>query len=419
MTRLRRRSVSWLALPLLVLALGCTPRPERFQGIVRVSKNGSDQYYNARNGYLVIRALDMQGPPLKAAMDKVMSSLDGALVNDDRNPLFRSKHGEMFLELGPDSYTTAEDDLNTALKLSEDWVPAWIALADLEARRGRLDRARKMLDGADQSITNLQIDAQKHPVPPFRILGLAIFGEDNKKDPNDPTLQESERRQLLLTWLQESEQWTIESPALLGKTASGGTTVNTGNLFRRLHARVEFERIVIKLHEPDGLTAVMPMFDKVFEWDPDLFPARIEKAAQLRRLGAWREAERMLRPYVDSADPKLANNARLVFEMASVYTDWYINSPDDPNARAISKSAEQWFVKLFQINRQHVSGWLKRAELYAVAGQREANARTLADADTWLANAREVLKKDTPETQRVAQKIADARRNFGKKEVHP
>jgi hypothetical protein len=250
MTRLRRRWVFWPALPILVLACGCTPgctpRPERFQGVVRVSKNGSDQYFNARNGYLVIRALDMQGPPLRAAMDKVMSSLDGALVNDDRNPLFRSKHGEMFLELGPDSYTASEDDLNTALKLSEDWVPAWIALADLEARRGRLARARKMLDGADTSITNLQIDAQKNPVPPFRILGLAIFGEDNKKDPNDPALQESERRQLLLTWLQESEQWTIESPALLGKTASGGTTVNTGNLFRRLHARVEFERIVIK-----------------------------------------------------------------------------------------------------------------------------------------------------------------------------
>jgi len=159
----------------------------------------------------------------------------------------------------------------------------------------------------------------------------------------------------------------------------------------------------------------MPMFDKVFEWDPDFFPARIEKAALLRRLGSWREAERMLRPYVDSADPKLANNARLLYEMASVYTDWYIGGPDDPNSKAISKSADQWFTKLFQINQKHVAGWLKRAELYAAAGQREANLKTIQDADQWLANAREILGKDTPETQQVAQKIADARRNFGKK----
>ena len=415
MTRLPRRSLAWLALALLAMCAGCTPRPERFVGIVRVSKNGSDQYFNARNGYFVVRALDLQGPPLRSAMDKVMSSLDGALVNDDRNPLFRSKHGEMYLELGPDSYTTAEDDLNTALKLTEDWVPAWVALADLEARRGRLARARSYLDSADKSIIVLQDDTSKHPVPPFRILGLDIFGEEKKKDPNDPTLDESERRQLMLTWLQESEQWAIESPALLTKTASGGTTVNMPNLFRRLHARVEYERIVVKLHEPDGATAVMPMFDKVFEWDPDFFPARIEKAAQLRRLGSWREAERMLRPYVDSNDPKLSNNARLIYEMACVYTDWYINGPDDPNAKAISKSADQWFTKLFQINQKHVAGWLKRAELYAVAGQREANLKTLQDADQWLANAREILGKDTPETQMTYQKIADARKNFGKK----
>jgi len=47
---------------------------------------------------------------------------------------------------------------------------------------------------------------------------------------------------LVLTWLQESEQWAIESPALLMKTASGGMTVNQPNLFRRLHARVEYEK---------------------------------------------------------------------------------------------------------------------------------------------------------------------------------
>src|SRR6185437_12135520 len=161
-------------------------------GIVKVSKNGAAQYINARDGYLVIRAKDMQGPQLASAMDKVMASLDAALVNDERCPLFRSKHGEMFLELGPDSYVSAEDDLNAAIKLSEDWVPAWIALAELEGRRGKLARARSFLDSADKAITSLEDENKRKPVPPFRILGVAIFGDDeNKKDPDDPKLDEN------------------------------------------------------------------------------------------------------------------------------------------------------------------------------------------------------------------------------------
>jgi hypothetical protein len=105
-----------------------------------------------------------------------------------------------------------------------------------------------------------------------------------------------------------------------------------------------------------------------------------------------------------------------MFEMASVYTEWYIDGPDDPNATSISKMAELWFTKLLQINPQHAGGWLKRAELYAAAGQRAANFKTLADAEKWLANAREILKKDTPETQAVALKIAEAEKNAGRKD---
>jgi hypothetical protein len=150
------------------------------------------------------------------------------------------------------------------------------------------------------------------------------------------------------------------------------------------------------------------MFDKVFEWDPDYFPARIEKAAQLRKAALPREAERMLRPYLDSKDPKVSGNARLLYEMGAIYTDWYAEGGTDADAQAASRLAEECFTKLHQVNPHHAAGWIKRAELYSMAGARGNRKDTLRDARRWLANAREILKTDTPEMQRIAKRIDDA-----------
>src|SRR5260221_2016807 len=91
------------------LALGCTtPKQEKFVGITRVSQNGANLYFQAKGQYVVVRALDLTGEPLKQEMDKVMSGLDGAIVNDPKCPLFFGKRGEMFLELGPDGYARAQ-----------------------------------------------------------------------------------------------------------------------------------------------------------------------------------------------------------------------------------------------------------------------------------------------------------------------
>jgi tetratricopeptide (TPR) repeat protein len=397
-------------LVVVALALGCTtPKQEKFVGINRISQNGANLYFQAKGQYVVVRALDLTGEPLKQEMDKVMGSLDGAIVNDPKCPLFFGKRGEMFLELGPDGYARAQDDLNKARKLSEDWVPSWILLADLETRRGQTDRARQYLDGATKGIESLQQKVNTKPPPPFRILGLTIMQEDTTKKPDDPSLEETERRQLLLTWLQENEQWSIDSPNLLMPGKGGnGTTVNRTNLFRRLRARVEFERIVLRLKEGAKPAEVVPMFDKVFEWDPDYFPARIEKAAQLRKANLPREAERMLRPYLDSKDPKVSGNARMLYEMGAIYTDWYAEGGTDADAKAASRLAEECFAKLHQVNPRHAAGWVKRAELYAMAGARDHRKDTLRDARRWLGNAREILKTDTPEMQRIAKRIDDA-----------
>src|SRR5205823_6132846 len=140
---------------------------------------------------------------------------------------------------------------------------------------------------------------------------------------------------------------------------------------------------------------VIPLFDRVFEWDPDYFPARIEKAHQLGKLEQFREAERLLRPYLDSKDPKISGNARLLYEMASLYTDWYIHSAASKDAAELSRLAESTFNHLFKVNPEYANGWIKRAELYAVGGARAGRRDSLEDARRWLANAREILKQDT------------------------
>ena len=87
-------------------------------------------------------------------------------------------------ELGPDGYARAEQDLNQSLKLSEDWVPAWIALADLEVRRGHTAKSRSYLDSADKGIQSLQQAVNTKPPPPFQIRGLVIQQDDpNVKPP--------------------------------------------------------------------------------------------------------------------------------------------------------------------------------------------------------------------------------------------
>jgi hypothetical protein len=123
----------------------------------------------------------------------------------------------------------------------------------------------------------------------------------------------------------------------------------------------------------------------------------------MRKLAEYREAERLLRPYIDSPDPKLSGNARLLCEMGTIYTDWYIQDSQAPDAEQLSKNAEACFVRAIAVNPQHAETWIKRAELYAVAGTRAKRPDTLTDARKWLSNAREILKTDTPEIKHVEE----------------
>src|SRR2546423_262491 len=95
---------------------GCTiKQPEKVVGVNRVSANGAKFYFDAKKQYAEVRAKDLNGPPLAAAMNQVLTQMDGAVTNDPKNPLFVGKRGELFIETGAEGYERAETDLNHAL----------------------------------------------------------------------------------------------------------------------------------------------------------------------------------------------------------------------------------------------------------------------------------------------------------------
>ena len=107
-----------LVLAACLAAGGCTdstPKTEKYVGVTRVSQNGANFYFQGKAQYAAVRAQDPTGEPLKTEMDKVMTDLDAAVVNDPKCPLFCGKRGEMFIELGPDGYARAELDLRQAM----------------------------------------------------------------------------------------------------------------------------------------------------------------------------------------------------------------------------------------------------------------------------------------------------------------
>jgi tetratricopeptide (TPR) repeat protein len=405
------RSAASLAVIVLLLSLtGCnTPAPATPRicpGIVPVSRNGADYYAKARAQYALIRAQDLRDEPLNQQMTQVLRQLDGAITNDPRCMLFHTKQADMLIEAGQGN--KAQEHYETARKICEDWVPSWIGLADLATRNGAYSDARSYLKSAQAALDHIAGQTKSKEATPdfFAILGINIPKQQAPgKSPDDPSLSDDDALRLVVNHLQESEAWTIENPGLLIQGATPGTTiVQSANLTRRLRARIEYQTVLIRLAEKASPADLLKGLDYVLQWDADFFPAKIETAVQLRATGNHQEAERILRPYVDSSDPKLANNGRLLFEMASIYTDWFKQGKDSK----VADLADEYFDRLHKVNARHAEGYVKRAELYLAAGTLFKRPDTLKAAIHCLDQAKSIYGKDDAAITALRGQIAKA-----------
>ena len=395
---------------------GCkTDPPPARSNLTLVSQNGTELYRKARQHHAYIRVRDLQGKSLGTEMAKVLRWLDGAITNDPKCPLFHSKLAEMQVTTG--QLDRAAKHFETSRQLHQDWVPAWTGLAEIALRKGQFDSAYSYLDSAAKAMEALKRGGSQPGATPganpggdmMAVMGLNVpGGSGNASD--DPRLSLADANRMLINWLQESEAWTIENPNLLISSGAGGMAVPQGRLFRRVRARIDYQRAMVDLARGAKAGDVIAAMDKILAWDPDFFSAKVEKAVQLRKLKRYREAERLLRPYMDSKDPTLANNGRLLLEMASIYTDWYAQTHDTETADL----ADGFFDKLHKLNPDHATGYIKRAELYLDAGSTLKRADTLDTALSCLKKARAALGQTQSQNDTrindLEKKIKEAKR---------
>lgn len=407
----------WLFIGVLLIGLtGCTSTPKtsttKNVGVSLVSRNGVALFQQAKQRYVQIRARDLQGDELTAEMSNVLKLIDGAIANDPRCVLFHAKLAQMYLESGQINRAYAGYD--KARSLSQDWVPAWIGMADVAARKGEYKAARSHLASAQKALDKIQGNTKKEKRPPdfFEIIGLNIPRKaevgQGAKDPNDPSLSEDEALRLQVVWLQESESWTIENPALLSQGA-GRTTVQDGNLFRRLRARIAYHHALIDRAEGKPHSEVVKGLDYSLQWDPNFFPSKIELAVMMRMQGQYQSAERLIKPYVDTSEPALANNGRLLMETASLYTDWFKQTKE----AALADQADIYFDRLHKLNKSHAPGYVKRAELYLAAGSTLNRADTLRTGIACLDAAKQSLGKETTEIASLRSDLETALKKAG------
>lgn len=441
-----RRGFSLLfALPIIVAVAGANvgcestaSQPRVSENIRLVSENGSGLYFQAKDTYAGIRQQDLQGDAFTVEMDKVLRLLDAAVVNDPGNPLFRSKRADIWLELG--QFDLAQKGYNNARSITEDWVPSWIGAADIALIEGNYELTDQLLEGAWFAVRGAEDSLPKFEDPYailFALVGLNVLIQPSAQHPDDPTLSAIDRQRLLTHWLQDSESWTIENPDLkvdvpgsVGQVGgSSSQTVDTAGLFRRLRASILYRRARLAQANPP-VAEVAPestetkntgksksakdappppptpqeWLDQALTWDPNYFPAKLMRAELFVEAGRVRDAERILRPYLNSQDPKLANNGRLLLAMANIYAAWFEQSPSSE----IADEADAFFVKLHELNPQHTRGYLDRARLYLAAGTEFGRPDTLRAGLACVDTAEQILGGPNEETTALRQSIQAA-----------
>ncbi|MEM9420302.1 MAG: hypothetical protein AAGA25_14785 [Planctomycetota bacterium] len=404
----------WVA----VWSAGCAstpPAPEVSENIVLVSDNGSALFYRAKDTYAAIRQQDLTGDAFVAEMDKALRLLDAAIVNDPGNPLFHSKRADLWLELG--EFDNASAGYAQARAITEDWVPSWIGDADIALVQGRLADAGNLLTSAWSAVRAAEGTAPK-PTDPYAelyaLIGLNIQTPPEVADPDDPTLNEMTRKQLQLHWLQESESWTIENPALTTEVDGqiGKLRVDQAGLFRRLRAAIEYRRARLAWIQSNqasslnqGVTAsAQQKLDQALTWDPNYFPAKLMRAELFAVDGRYKDAERILRPYLDSPDPKLAGNGQLLHAMANVYAEWFVLEP----SAELADEADGFFTKLHTLNPKHGPGYLDRARFYLATGEHFDRPDTLQAGLACLDQADALSGEPWPESKALREQLTAA-----------
>lgn len=330
-------------------------------GEVVPSRAAVMSFLDARAQYERLSAEAVPGVTRARAVQDVAVTLDRAIASDPKFPLWLSRKGELMLELDPPRTVEAEDLFrrslgpgisDTASTGSERWAPGWIGIAKLQARAGKLDDARESLRQADRAMTWFEA------APPQNVGGLIglLSGQARtyQPAPDDPTLPETLRKQILSAAMADDAAWDVAATPL-GVPDMAAATLDSK---RRIRAEIEFQRALL-----DGSEADPDAFERVFRWNPDHFLARYEQASRLVRASRFTEADAVFIPYVDARNPKLMNQPDVLLLVATIHTRNYLATGAVGKAQLademcrIMDQRHPWDARAYILHAQVLARW--------------------------------------------------------------
>ncbi|MFQ5590062.1 MAG: tetratricopeptide repeat protein [Phycisphaerae bacterium] len=357
----------------MLAGTACTPQTKPYD-VHQVSKSGAELYRTALELLWKSRARDEQGPERNASLDGVVRRLKAAVSNDPNCPLFHSKLGEVMLDIG--QHDLAKDHFETSLDLCRnDWVPGWLGLARWARQRidrdpAKLAEAEHYLWRAEQATDSIErhwgdLPGDARGLPGLGKLGLA----DSASGLAIP--KERTGGWILIDFLCANEY-----PALFA-----GTSV-----LARMRARIVYERALIAEARGEPALTVIENLLISHRYDPDFAPATLERARQHYKRAEYRKAEDILLPLL-RAEPLYQGCAELWLELAQVYSGWCLETL----AEGECAKAEEAFVKVHDINENHVRGWLARAKLQYDVGSRLGRRDWLEGARASVGNVLDLI----------------------------
>jgi len=323
-----------LAVPMLlgvsVVMGGCksSAPADPFVKVVPASQSGMQRVARARMMYGAL--LTGSAPSSSPAGDNpwagLLGELDAAVATDPGVALFHSKRGDVLLEAGRADEAIAA--YRRSVELLGEWVPGWLGMAQADIRTGNCSRAAQSLASAEAALATLRRAREDE----MRRRSAGISG-----DPQGIARENFANRYFQVRlWLGEHLSWEVDEPRMSDpELPQVLLSMREEDMFRRMAAWATYLRALCEHGASDA-----GAFESVLVLDPEFAPARIDKAARLRKQGSPREAWALLEPLAERSSAALMQSPVVLVEAAASLADLAAQSGGRTNDFASRQAAD-------------------------------------------------------------------------------
>lgn len=367
----------------VIVALALSGCRAEIPDLSPISRQAIEDYRDARTIYLEAIASGVKGDDLRLSLQSALELLEGAIDKPPPQPMYLAAKADLLARDSTQPDLVLENAYHDVLRLCPQWIPAYVALAGLAAKRGALGEAATLLDRGEEMLAELEDFQPREWIPPWHPdfwFGLPFY---------DPTLPEEARHAAIydqlaasFTWhdgLRQSEDSPVDSVQPIAVA-----------LGARLRARLLFERTRIRElvaaagsdRRENQCRMLYAIDEQVLRIDPEFLEAESLRVELLTELGQYRAAERVLIGLTNPKRTRLSRDARFLGALMRVYLGWLIASraevlDDDPANDAVAsarvpeldESIGAVFVRLGSIEHIEPAALLDMAEFVVVKSE--------------------------------------------------